>query len=77
MFPMNETVRKNLKTNVELSQNVAGQVMDWQASMVLASQKQFNAMFDGFRNVLDANHKAARAVQQMMIDSMTTEEAAA
>jgi hypothetical protein len=77
MFPMNDTVRKNLKTNIELSQNVAGQMMDWQASMVLASQKQFNAMFDGYRNVLEANHKASRAVQQMFVDSVVTEEAAA
>ncbi|MCB9675460.1 MAG: hypothetical protein H6737_10115 [Alphaproteobacteria bacterium] len=77
MFPMNDTVRKNLKTNIELSQNVAGQMMDWQASMVLASQKQVNAMFDGYRNVIEANHKAARAMQQLVVDSFGADAAAA
>ena len=77
MFPMNDTVRKNLTTNMELSNSVAGQLMDWQSSMLLASQKQFNAVFDGYRNVWEANHKAARAMQQMMVDNMTTDETAA
>ncbi|MEZ4320246.1 MAG: hypothetical protein R3F61_22395 [Myxococcota bacterium] len=77
MFPMNDTVRKNLKSNFELSTNVAGQMMDWQSTMVLASQKQVNAMIDGYRNVLEANHKATRAMQQMFVDSFGADETAA
>ncbi len=77
MFPMNDNVRKVMQTNIELNRDAVGQMMDWHASMVLASQKQFNALFDGYRNMVDTNHKATRAMQQMVVDSFQTEETAA
>jgi hypothetical protein len=74
---MNDTVRKAMQTNIEMNRDAVGQMMDWHASMVLTSQKQFNALFDGYRNMIDTNHKAARAMQQMVVDTFKTEESAA
>lgn len=68
MFPMNDTFRKTFDANLDLSREMTEKMMDWQSTMVLTTQKQFNAFFDGYRNMLDTNHKTARAMQQSVMD---------
>lgn len=77
MFPMNDTFRKAFDANLEINREITGQMMDWQSTMVLTTQKQFNAFFDGYRTMLDTNHKTARAMQQSVVDRIRPVEAAA
>lgn len=76
MFPMNDTVRKTFDSNIALGQEISAQMMEWQSTMVLTTQKQFNAFFDGYRSMLETNNKAARAMQQSMVDRVKTVETA-
>ena len=68
MFPMNDTLRKTFDANLDVSREMTEKMMDWQSTMVLTTQKQFNAFFDGYRSMLETNHKTARAMQQSMLD---------
>jgi hypothetical protein len=70
MFPMNESVRKNVEAQIALSTKVADQMVDWQAQSLASSQKHFNAAFDAMRSMMDLQQKAGRAMQQTMIDGM-------
>lgn len=70
MFPMNESVRKNVEAQLTLSTKMVDQMIDLQGQTLSASQKQFNAAFDAFRSMMDVQQKAARAMQQTMIDGM-------
>lgn len=77
MFPMNDTVRKNLETQIRLSTQLADQIVDVQVQSMTAAQKQFNANFDAFRSMFDVQTKAARAMQQTLVDGFFPAETAA
>lgn len=77
MFPMNETVRKNLESQTQLSRKIADQMMDWQSQSAQHVQSQFNASFDAMRSMMDVQQKAARAMQQTMLDAWFPAQTAA
>ena len=70
MFPMNDAVRKNLETQMHFSTKLADQMVEWQMQSMTSAQKQFNAGFDAFRSLVDVQQKAARAMQQTMLEGV-------